>query len=72
MVTTKNTTFFVLMKTVVDIENEEERRKDEIYEIQRRKDVKIVSESCRHPWYSKHCNVTIYITNHFIGTTMTK
>ena len=75
MLTPKNTTFVVLKKTVVelvDIENEEERRKEDIYELQHRKEVKIVSELCKHPWYSKHFNVTIDIKNHFIGTTMTK
>ena len=56
------------MKTVVelvDIENEEERRKEDIYELQHRKEVKIVSELCKHPWYSKHFYVTIYIKKTF-------
>ena len=58
---------------LVDLEQEEESKKEATDELQRRKEVKIVTELYRHPWYIKLFEFLIFInvSFHFIGTIMT-
>ena len=58
---------------LVDIEQEEESRNVKTDELQRRKEVKIVAELYRHPWYIKLFEflIIINVSFHFIGTIMT-
>ena len=70
MIAYKNTISVVEVRNyveIVDIEHEEEKKKEETDEFQRQKEVRIVAELYRHPWYIKYLNFLFLFISNFIS-----
>ena len=77
MLASQNSIFVVEVKQfveIIDVEQEEDKRKEEKDELQCREEVKIVSELYRNPWYINNLNINYFfhVSFHFIGTTVRK
>ena len=60
MLASQNSIFVVEVRNffeIIDVEQEEDKRKEEKDELQCREEVKIVSELYRNPWYINNLNI---------------